>query len=263
MISKNLKIYKQFVKNGFAYFTAYRTDSFFNLLINAFWIGMIFLIIEVIFGQTNTIFGWSKQEVYLLSMIWVLIDEISVLFFADNLAQISNLVANGTLDILLTKPLNSLFAVTFRYFLFRAIYRIIMESSIVVWILLTYHFNFIAVNIGLGIILSFSALAVNYAVRLIINTFSFWFIRIENINSAFGAINVIGKYPIEVFPKTLRVLVLTAMPIAFQAYIPTAAITGRWSFYATIYAIVFASVLLFVAIKFWNFAIKRYSSASS
>jgi ABC-type uncharacterized transport system permease subunit len=47
------------------------------------------------------------------------------------------------------------------------------------------------------------------------------------------------------------------------AQIPSEELLGKLSWQYLIFALVFSILLLIVAIKFWKFGLKRYSSASS
>ena len=261
-MKKYFKIYRVFINNSISYLAQYRKDAWMNLILNFLWLGMVFIIIEVIFSQTNSIAGWGKYEVYFLTIIWVLVDELYILFF-KSVEMIPNMVTEGKLDLLLTKPVNKLFLISTYKINIQAFYHLILESLILIW--LVWHFDFAMsfYHILLVIPLIGVGVMVNYSFLLILNTLSFWFFRIDNINELFFSLSLIGKYPISVLPKTLKIAMFTIIPIAFQAYVPVATLTGRWPWYLILYAFIFNIVLFMVAVKFWNFAVKRYSSASS
>lgn len=263
MLKKYLKIYRVFINNSISYLAQYRKDAWMNLILNFLWLGMIFTIIEVIFGQTNSIADWSKPEVYFLAIIWVLSDELFILFFGKNLEMISNIITEGRLDWLLTKPANKLFLISTYRLNIQAFYRFVIEFFILLWLVWHFDFTISIFHIILVIPLIAMGILINYSFLLILNTLSFWFFRIDNINYLYYSLSTVGKYPLSVLPKTVRVLVFTIIPIAFQAYVPVATLTGRFPWYLILYAFIFAIILFIIAIKFWSFALKRYSSASS
>jgi len=262
-MSKYWKIYKICFANSVSYFTQYRKDFWFNLFINLLWIGIIALMIEIIFGQTSALGGWNKGEVYLLTMLWVVSNELFVMFFGGNLFDLSDMVAEGVIDFYLLKPVNSLFLVSTKYILFRAFYRLLGEIAILVYVFI--HFNFIVSgsNIFLGVLLFIAGLIAQYAIILSLNTLSFWHMRIGNINDAIGAVAVIGRYPLNIFSRTIKFIVLTILPVTFFAYVPAAAVLDRWPWYGIVYVLIFSLVLFVSAVLFWEFALKKYSSASS
>ncbi len=262
-LKKYSKIYKVFVENGISYVTQYRHDNWLNILVHVLWLGMLFLTIEIIFGQTNAILGWSKQEVYLLTVFWSMVDEVFVIIFNGNLPRIPDVVTDGKLDLILVKPVSTLFMVSTNFFLFRGVYRLITVLFVLGWLFWHFDYGFTIWHWPLFIILALGSIMVQYAVYLIINTLSFWFLRINNINDAVRSFEVMGRFPFNVFPKTIKIIFFTVLPIAFNAYVPMSIALNRWPWYGILYAFVFVIFIFSLSIKFWHFAVKRYSSASS
>jgi len=263
MIKKYLRVYKVFIENAFSYDVQYRGDTILKLISNMLWVGMLFLTIEIIFSHTTSIVGWSKQEVYLMTVIWVIADELFSGLFSANIFKISNYVTDGELDVLITKPISTLFIVSNKHIMLRAFYRLLMQLPILFWIIHHFQIEVTLVNSLLATLLILVAVWIDYSRCLIANTLSFWFHRIENVNDLIGTMNTLGKYPLSIWPRTVKIILLTALPIAFSGFMPTATLVGRWPWYGVLYAFVFAVVLCVLAVQFWNFALRRYSSASS
>ena len=256
-------IYTVFVQNGVSYLAQYRKDAWWNVAVNVLWVGMLFLIVEVIFSQTATIVGWKKEEVYLLTILWTIVSEAFVMIFGGNTQQIPHMITDGDLDIFLTKPANTLFLVSTRFFLFRAFYRLLADFGILAWIVWRFDVGVSLPHAVLAFFLVVCGIIVHFSMTLLANTLSFWFLRIDNVNDTLVSLHTLGRYPIDVFPKTLKILLLTALPMAFSGYIPVAVLTGRWPWYAVGYAVCFTAAFFCLAVRFWSFALKRYSSASS
>ncbi|MFA6427159.1 MAG: ABC-2 family transporter protein [Candidatus Magasanikbacteria bacterium] len=262
-MKKYFRIYKVFVENGISFLVQYRHDTLFNLFMHLVWMGMMFLIVEILFGQTNAIAGWSKQEVYMLTLIWTLIGETYITFFGGNLPEIPDTITDGKLDNLITKPVNTLFLVSTKFFLVRATYRVCTELILIGWLVWQFDFAHSLSAILSCILLTLCGVMIYYASFLIANTFSFWLLRIDNINDAVDTISTFGRYPVSVFPLTIRASIFVFAPIVFASYAPVAVLTGKWPLYTSLFIIAFTIILCVIAVKFWNFAIKRYTSASS
>jgi ABC-2 type transport system permease protein len=260
---KYFRIYACFIKNSFSYETQQRADTLIKLLVNFLWIGLLFLTIQIFFTYTTGFNGWTKEQVYLMTTFFILADELFIFLFRENFYTFSSMIVEGELDVHLTKPVNTLFLITTRRLLFRAFYRFLIQIIILFW--LGWHFNFAAnpFLIFATAIMMVMGVLINYSFSTIINTFSFWLARIENVNEALGVFGSIGRYPIDVFPRIMRTLTLTILPIAFSAYVPVATLVGRWPVLAMLYTVLFGILLFMIALVFWNFAVKRYSSASS
>ncbi len=263
MIKKYFRVFRVCVSNSFSFEAQYRTDTILKLITNLLFVGMLFTIIEVIFSQTNAIAGWSKAEIYLMTSFWIIADETYVCFFGGNLPFIPDAIVNGDLDFFILKPISSLFLASTLKFLFRSLYRLLTQIAILAYLLWKFHLTFTLENTVLAILLIMVAVWIDYSRVLIANTFSFWFLKIDNVNEAIGYFSALGKYPLNIWPKAIKIILLTVIPVAFSGFIPVATLTGRWPWYGILYSFIFAGFLFWLAMRFWNFALKRYSSASS
>lgn len=263
MIKKYLNLYRIFLGNALSYESQYRLDTWLKLLTNVIWIAILFSIIEVIFNHTSAIAGWTKPEVYLLTVLWVLMDELFITLFRENFYNFSTLTTQGDLDFYLTKPVNTLFLVSTQKILARSAYRFLVQLFILAWLIIHFDFSVSLSSIITCCFLLLIGLSIQYSYSLFFNIFSFWFLRIENINEALGTLSFSGRYPLEILPKTLKIITFTAIPIGLFAYVPTATLLGKITGWYVPYAVLFSAVLFLISISFWNFALRRYSSASS
>lgn len=262
-MKKYIAIYKILLSQAVSYEAHYRRDTWLQLGTNILWVGMIFTIIEIIFRQTPTLLGWEKHDVYLLSVIWIIVDEIYTMAFKRNLWNIPRFVTEGMLDPYLTHPVSALFLLSTRVFLIRAFYRLLIQLGILGWLIWRFDFAVSGWRTLLVIPLMICAVVVNYSITLMLNTGSFWLYRIDKVNDLWESATTIGRYPLSVLPKTVKILTLTFLPVAFLSYIPTSTLLGRWPGYGVAYALSFTLLIFSLAVIFWNYAVKRYSSASS
>lgn len=262
-MKKYWKIYKIFLANSFSIEAQYRKHIVLNLFTNLAYMGLVFLTIHILFQYANAIGNWSKGEVFLLSTVWILVDEIFILFFEPNIRNIPNKVTQGELDLYFTKPVNSLFLITAEKIQLNNIYKLIMEFAILGFILNHFQIDLDLIGILLAIFLIGCSLLILYSVLLFLNTLSFWFYKIENINAAWFTFYDFGKYPLNILPKFMRVLFLTAVPIAYTAYFPTQALLHRLPLESVFFILGMSIVLFFLSLLFWKHAVKYYTSASS
>ncbi len=259
---KYLRIYSIFLKNAISYEAQYRKDTWIRLGMNILWMAMTFLFVEVLFTHTQSIGGWTKEHLYMLTFFWILVDELTVTFF-QRTTDLPNLVTDGALDFYFTKPASTLFLVTTEKVSLRGAYRLITEVILLILFWMRTDFSPTWLQMALMIVLLFAGVVVSYAVKLILNTLSFWFYRIDNINDLWISFSDAGKYPLHILPKTLRILFLSFIPVAFSAYIPAAAFFGFLPWYGVAYACVFAAFIFVASLLLWHIALKKYTSASS
>ncbi len=88
-------------------------------------------------------------------------------------------------------------------------------------------------------------------------------IKIDNITEVFYAFYEAGRYPVTIYRGAVRVLLTFVVPIAFVTTFPASALLGRIDQATTLIGLALALGLTFGSNRFWNFAVRHYSSASS
>ena len=176
--------------------------------------------------------------------------------------ELPNIITDGKLDAYLVSPVNSIFLATSRQVATKAIPRIFTQGGILVWALLTYDYNLTFWS-SLGLVtLVIVGLIIQAAFFLIINSLSFWFLRIDNINEAWFNLAQLGRYPLSVLPQLLSILALTAFPIAYQSFVPVGFGLGKLDARFFLLAIGWALLLCVIARNLLNAGLKNYESAS-
>lgn len=239
----------------------YRVNFLASLLATLFWLGMAVLTAAVFFRQTEALGGWGFWEVVALLGVFNAIAGVVDALLRPNIGRIVDLVRKGTLDLILAKPVDPQFHVSFR--------------RVVVW-----RFSDIALGLalsgyalaqlerapGAGAILAFllalaSAGAIVYALWLGLMSLAFWFVDVENLGILFDALYEAGRFPVSAYPAALRVVFVYLLPIAWITTVPAATLTGRSGWDAALPAVAVALVSLFLARLLWRTALRRYTSA--
>jgi ABC-2 type transport system permease protein len=116
-------------------------------------------------------------------------------------------------------------------------------------------------------IMMICALGLLYAITLIMMTFSFWLIRLDNLMVLGDTVFGIARTPIDIFAKLgpAAVYVLSyVIPLAFLAALPVKELFGVGAVWPVVaQAILLAAAFLAAATLFWRYATRVYSSASS
>lgn len=98
---------------------------------------------------------------------------------------------------------------------------------------------------------------------LLFVTLAFWFVRVDNFTAIFWTFYETGRFPITVYRGTLRFILTFIVPIAFLTTFPAATLLGRLSAAYVLGAVALAIALFYISHRFWRYAIRFYSSASS
>lgn len=233
--------------------------SFFSL----FWAFIIIVFTEVLFSQISSIAGWTKNEILVLVMVQELFIGFIWIFILPSVLDYSKSIRKGELDFFLIRPVNTRFLLSFRRFEFDQFLRI----TVLIFILNIYlknlgipiHFE----NVLLAVLLFALGLFIFYCLFFTISTLSFWFINLFNLEDFFDSVINAGRYPSTIFQGGLRIIFFYILPVVFTATYPTQALLGRFNPLSVIQIVTAAALIFFISEWFWNFALKRYSSASS
>jgi ABC-2 type transport system permease protein len=102
-----------------------------------------------------------------------------------------------------------------------------------------------------------------YSFWMILATFTFWFVKVENILVIFQSMFQAGRWPVSIYPAALRVLLTFFVPVAFAVTVPAEALVGRLTPATLVLAILLAFGIAAVARAFWRYGVRHYSGASA
>jgi ABC-2 type transport system permease protein len=244
----------------------YRLSFALNFLGMALMTLLDFVAILIIFEQVPALGGWSVEEVALLYGI------ACVSFgFADlvigHLDLFPNMIREGTFDQILVRPLPSLFQVVASDFALRRLGKVTQGLAVLIFALVRAEIDWSA---GRAVMLPLAVLAgtvIYSAVWIALATVAFWIVdAIEFVNAFTYGGNFLSQYPLNVFARWLRGLVLFVVPISFVAYFPALYILDKpdelglpdaLRFFSPAVAIVTA----LTAHAAWSQAVRHYRSA--
>ncbi|HYD35302.1 MAG TPA: ABC-2 family transporter protein [Vitreimonas sp.] len=242
----------------------YRWDVVIRFLYAFVFIAGVFLLLETVFSKTQTVGGYSKNQIYLMyatSMsAWSLME---ALFFDGFKVFMIRSIATGEFDKVLTKPLNPLFMIAFSYprlesFLYLVFmvlfmgYELFLLAESWTWIgLLIYGGLYIV-----GIYIFFMTFAI-YA------SLAFFITKGSQIIRTLQSVNDQCYYPPKIYPWGIRAILYTVMPAAYLVFIPVQVLLNTPSYGLILLSGGFACVLTLICKYMWSIGLRSYSSASS
>lgn len=258
-----LRLLKTFYKNAIVAELEYRANFFVNIVTNLFWLSWAIIGLQVFFNHTDRIGGWTYDEALVVIGVFNVASGFMEAFLTPNILEIGNQVRQGTLDFVLTKPINSQFMVSMRTMVFWKLSDMLLGLALIVVALLRQQVVLTLASIALFALLLLCAAVILYTVSFVLVTTAFWFVRIDNILELFNAFIEAGRYPITVYRGAVRVLLTFFVPIAFITTVPASALIAKLEPAFALYAVLFAGGLFAFSAWFWRFALRFYSSASS
>ncbi|MBI5876746.1 MAG: ABC-2 family transporter protein [Chloroflexi bacterium] len=252
-----------FYKNALLSELEYRTNFVVNVLMSVFWLFWSLIGLQVYFNHTSQIGGWSYDEAMIVVGLFQLANGYMQAFLQPNISEIGNHIRNGTMDFILTKPVNSQFLASTRTVVLWRLLDIVMGLVIVVYALWHMGASVSPGAVALFVLMLAAAAVILYALWLMLVTTAFWLVRVDNISELIYAFYEAARYPVSVYRGALQMFLTFIIPIAFITTIPAAALVSRLDAGSALYGIAMAIALFFASAAFWRFALRFYASASS
>jgi ABC-2 type transport system permease protein len=226
-----------------------------------FWLAMALLTLAVFFRQTDALGGWSFWEVVVLLGVFNTLGGVVDALLRPGLGNLAEQIRNGHLDLVLSRPVETQFFVSFRRLSIWRVADIVTGLGLVAYALIRLDTRPTALQVAAFAVAMLSAVAVVYSLWVSLMSLAFWFVRVENLSVLFDAVFAAARYPVTAYPGMLRFVLVYLLPIAWTTTIPASALTGRLSGTGLAISLLVGIVSLVLSRLIWRTAIRRYTSA--
>lgn len=255
-----IKIWLTMTKNAFLMVLTQRTVLalflFGKFLRFGFFIGFLYFLIQGV----KSLAGYTNYQVMFFFLTFNLID-VTAQFLFREVYRFRPLVVSGSFDLVLSKPMSALFRslmggadvvdfVTIPPLTFAVIYvaRLLNPS-----VLSTLYYVLLVLN---GLLLATAFHIAVLALGIIT-------LEIDHTIMIYRDLMNLGRFPIDIYKEPLKGILTFLIPIGIMFSLPAKALIGLVSLPAVIWSMGLGILAILAAIKFWNFALTKYTSASS
>ncbi len=257
------RVWLLFMKTAVIREMEFRGNFFAWMIINLAWMGFTVSFFWVIYGHTDTIGGWDANQLMVLLGTFFCMEFFVWTFGYPNLGRISTYVNKGELDFFLLKPINPQFHVSLRRFSPHNTASLVPAAG-----MLLIGLRGMGLTLSLGqmllyAILFVAGLLIFYSLWFMSITLIYWTTRTHNIQELFLTVLQVQRMPPEVFGAAGRFLITFIVPISIVTVFPARVLMGTLQPELAAYMLGAAVFLLWFSNRFWNFALRRYASASS
>ncbi|HLK16203.1 MAG TPA: ABC-2 family transporter protein [Fimbriimonadaceae bacterium] len=259
---RHLRIYRMFVVSSFNRELEFRANFFAKMVQNVMWIGFAVAIVLVVFANTKSIAGWSQPTALVLTGTAAILTSLSSgLFFS--LMEIPQQVRQGTLDFVVTKPVDAQMWVSTRRVNFDQLGPLCFGIA-----LLAYGLHAAGVHPALGQWLAWfglvvAALAMFYSLSISLMTLAIWLVRVDNLWVLTETAASVSRTPVDVYPIVVQRFFLYFLPLAFFATLPAKMLILGVDGSLVLLGAVWGIGSLLASRMFWKYATRHYASASS
>lgn len=254
---------KASIVNTFWEQTAYFGNNLGSVFSTIFYSASTLLFINILYSNVDTFAGYSEQQMIFLILIAQTHFYLTMTWSHYNTVSMMEEVRNGNLDLLLTKPVPSLFYVSTKKIsilnrIQDGLPNIIILAAIIKWGSLN------VVNIPTGILIFLLGNIAHHCFRFLFALPVFWYGESKQIFSISGSLHDNKDLPLEGFSPTLRNIFTTIIPTLLAAQLSVSVMLGKSNpANALLLTSLVTAIFLVLKTVGWRLALRSYSSASS
>jgi ABC-2 type transport system permease protein len=224
--------------------------------------GIVFL--YLVFEQIPMLNGWSINElvfIYGFSQIPKGFDHL----FADYIWLLSSrMVTNGEFDRYLLRPISPLFQLLCDRLQLDAIGELLVGFSLVMISVVNGNVKITSLSIALFTISIIAGSIIYTSVKLFFASLAFWITNSAPILQLGYEVSNFTKYPVTIYPSSIRVICSFIVPFAFASFFPASFFIRNVSVVSTIVLEIGIALIAFcISYIVFNKGIKVYNSVGN
>ena len=227
--------------------------------------GSVFATLGILLARFETLGGWNWPELALLFSFQLLSYSLGAAMSFVQLRDLEEQVRLGTYDTLLVKPFSPWAYLVFSGLNIGYVGHIILAVALMGWAALAVDVNWSAgaVLFFVGTLVS-STLLTAALITMIGATALIW-VRSNHLFAIFFGFWELTRYPLNVFPSGIQIILITAVPLALTSSVPVGALLGKdipmlgdWAGPVSLLA---GPLWVLLAIAHWRYATGKYQGA--
>ena len=239
---------------------AYRADFLLNLVISLVFTSMGPIVQYLIFTQTSGYPGWNTEQILLFQGILLLSMGLNNTVLGDVKKTAVNIMRNGDFDRYLIKPYPAIGVLLTGGFSLKHIGTLIAGTAITLYMLVSMRLMPGALDIVLFLWFIAAGVIAYMGITILFCGLVIVLIQMGRLESFLDNVLRFAGYPMELYKGLFRTVFVTLLPLAVLAYLPAQALLNRfdWNMIWGSFGALFIFVL---SLKFWNWCIRKYTSA--
>lgn len=262
VLKKYLVLFYSLLKTSFIADLEYRVNFSLRIFTDIIWYIMQLISFEVLFNYTNLIGDWNRTQMRVFLAILFFVDSFYMVFYQENLDRFSDKVRKGELDLLLTKPIETQFLVSFQKMAVASFGNMAISFVFLIWTISQLE-SVSALGIVLFVASLPTSIAVVYASRFVFCCLNLIFVKSESVQFLWFNFYRLGMRPDAIYFPWLRYLLLSLVPMALIASTPARFIFEPPNWALFVWCLLIGPLLIYLSNRFWKYCLTFYSSASS
>jgi ABC-type uncharacterized transport system permease subunit len=248
---------------------AYWANNWGNILSGTSYAIITIVFINILFSNTKEIAGYDKDQMLFFTSIGQIVFYITVIFSFQNIKLLVEDINSGNLDMVLTKPVASLFYINTRVIDLFSVFRDYAPGFLAIFLSINFNnINLQIINLLFGIIIIVCGTICSHVIVFLFALTAFWVGESSSLVDLayYAEFDVVEGIPFEGFgfSKKLQIGLITLFPALIGAGLSSSVILGKSeALPALVMSIIVCALALLVENLSWRIALRNYSSASS
>jgi len=240
----------------------YRLNFVTGALLSLFWMGWAAAGVAVYFQFAGELVGWTYPELVVVIGLFFTMNGVRQAFLQPNLDAMTEHVRRGTLDFLLTKPVDAQLLVSLRHLYVGNLLDPFLGLGVVAAGVVASGHGMSVVDLAAFVLMFVVAVLVLYALVVALMAVSIRLNGSEEVGQiSFGLVEL-TRFPVDLYRDPLRTA-MTVVPVVLLTTLPAQAVLGRISATSVVVAAGAAAVAVAGASLLWRRALRGYTGASS
>ncbi|MFZ5365983.1 MAG: ABC-2 family transporter protein [Patescibacteria group bacterium] len=223
---------------------------------------LFFVFLFAVLSSSKTLAGYSREQVIFFFLVFNLVD-IMIQFLFRGVYVFRPLVISGNYDLDLLKPLPSFFRPLFGWTDILDFITLVPLWIYFIWFIFNYYLFTGFGDLILFFLLVVNALILAFAFHLFVCAVCILTTEIDHLVWVYRDLTNMARFPTDIYQKGIQAILTFTIPVVILITVPAKALLGLLSWQWVVFSFLIAGVFLFLSLKFWKFALTRYSSASS
>lgn len=219
------------------------------------------IFIIALLDKTKVIAGYTLNQTLLFFLSFNLVDIITQLFFRE-VYRFRAQIISGSFDFYLIKPVSPLFRSLFGGPDIIDFFTLIPLISAIIYLIFKTG-GVSPLSIILYIFMIFIAFLISLSFHVFVLSLAIITTEIDHTIMLYRDIMGMGRMPIDIYKEPVRGLLTFVIPVGIMMSFPAKALLNIIDVFSIFYALTFTAIIFSLALLVWNYALTKYSSASS
>ena len=243
----------------------YRGGMILGWISMAFSYASVYTAIALIVLRFDDIGGWVWSEMALLLSFHLLGYSLGAAFSFVQFRQLEDIVRLGTFDALMVKPISPWAYLAFSGFNIGYAGHITLALPLMIWALTQAGIEWSPALVLYLVCALVSSALTTAAIITGIGASALVWVRSRHLYFIYFGFWELARYPLNIFPGLIQVIMVTLVPLAFMSYVPAAVLLGKdvpvLGPAAAPLALAAGPVATLLAMLYWRWCVRNYQGA--